>query len=235
MIGVSRLLKSCATPPVSWPSVSSFCASCSCCDRRLRARRCAPRRAAPGRPPAACSSSSRARASYCRRRAAQRRLRQADQRGRVERPFEEGDVAQHLEIARRGRIALQPAAALGQQDEGKVRPFGLRAEPARPAACRSAVRSASSVTSAEAGARSPARDQLSSERARHAARCRASPSIAARDVRRRGPAAPGSAPVRRDAGSIRLLGHQHAAASPPTSVGHAAQHALETRSAARRA
>ena len=30
MIGVSRLLKSCATPPVSWPSVSSFCASCNC-------------------------------------------------------------------------------------------------------------------------------------------------------------------------------------------------------------
>ena len=29
MIGVSRLLKSWATPPVSWPSVSSFCASWS--------------------------------------------------------------------------------------------------------------------------------------------------------------------------------------------------------------
>jgi hypothetical protein len=34
MIGISRLLKSCATPPVSWPMLSSFwlwrSASCAC-------------------------------------------------------------------------------------------------------------------------------------------------------------------------------------------------------------
>ena len=35
MITVSRLLKSCASPPVSWPSASIFCArSTSACARR---------------------------------------------------------------------------------------------------------------------------------------------------------------------------------------------------------
>ena len=32
---ISRLLKSCATPPVSWPSASIFCACASCCLRAL--------------------------------------------------------------------------------------------------------------------------------------------------------------------------------------------------------
>ena len=61
---------------------------------------------------------------------AKRRLRQADQGRRVERPLEEGDVAEQLEEAPGLGIALEPAAALGEQDERKVRPFRLGVEPA---------------------------------------------------------------------------------------------------------
>ena len=35
-MGVSMLLKSWATPPVSWPMVSSFCAWCSAASARMR-------------------------------------------------------------------------------------------------------------------------------------------------------------------------------------------------------
>ena len=67
-IGVSRLLKSCATPPVSWPSVSSFCASWSCWTAaRYSAVRSSTRLSRLAAK--ACNSSSRLRASYCRRRA----------------------------------------------------------------------------------------------------------------------------------------------------------------------
>ena len=64
----------------------------------------------------------------------QRRSREADERRRMERPLEEGDVAEHLEETPRRGIALQPAAALGQQDERKVRPFRLvlQTRPTRP-------------------------------------------------------------------------------------------------------
>ena len=58
--------------------------------------------------------------------AAQRRLGEADERGRMERPLEEGDVAEHVKKAPGRGVALQPAAALGQEDEGEVGPFGLR-------------------------------------------------------------------------------------------------------------
>ena len=63
--------------------------------------------------------------------AAQRRLGQADKRGRMERPLEEGDVSEYLEEPPGLGIALQPAAALGQKHERKVGPFGLLLEPLR--------------------------------------------------------------------------------------------------------
>ena len=47
----------------------------------------------------------------------------------MERPLEEGDVAEHFQVPSRRRIALQAAAALGQQDEWEVRPFRLRGQP----------------------------------------------------------------------------------------------------------
>ena len=83
---ISRLLKSCATPPVSWPIASTFCDWRSCASTRSRsaicsvsrslacaAARCARRPARSSIALARCSassprrtSSSRARASYCR-------------------------------------------------------------------------------------------------------------------------------------------------------------------------
>ena len=63
--------------------------------------------------------------------AAQRRAGEADQGGRMERPLEEGDVAQRVEQPRRRRIALETAAAPGEQDEREVRPVGLAREPRR--------------------------------------------------------------------------------------------------------
>jgi len=49
----------------------------------------------------------------------------------VERTLEEGDVAEHFQIAACRRVALQPAAALSQQNEREIRPFGLPVEPVR--------------------------------------------------------------------------------------------------------
>ena len=59
---------------------------------------------------------------------AQRRSGDADEGGRVERPFEEGHVAEQFEQSPGGRIALQPAA-LGEDDERQVGPFGLGVDP----------------------------------------------------------------------------------------------------------
>jgi hypothetical protein len=53
----------------------------------------------------------------------------ADQRGRVERAFDKGDIAQNIEEAPCRGIALQPAAAARQQDERKVGPVLLFAKP----------------------------------------------------------------------------------------------------------
>ena len=112
MIGVSRLLKSCATPPVSWPSVSSFCASCSLAsasswsrgallDPRLE------RLVGAAQPLFALlqllEPGTRLVLAAAR---PQRRAREADQGGRMERPLEEGDVAERLEQ----RAALRDCA-----------------------------------------------------------------------------------------------------------------------------
>ena len=43
----------------------------------------------------------------------------------MKRPLEKGDVAEDLEEPAGLRITLQTPAALGQQNEGKVRPLGL--------------------------------------------------------------------------------------------------------------
>ena len=75
MIGVSRLLKSWATPPVSWPSVSSFCASCSlasacsCSRVRCSTRASSVSLAVRSRSSLSCRAWSLALASYWRRRA----------------------------------------------------------------------------------------------------------------------------------------------------------------------
>ncbi len=61
--------------------------------------------------------------------APQRGLGQADQRRRVEGTFQEGDVAERIEIPPRRRISLEAAALLGQQHEREVRPFGLGLQP----------------------------------------------------------------------------------------------------------
>ena len=102
MIGVSRLLKSCATPPVSWPSVSSFCASCSCASAALMlGGALLDALLELGLAELVGSSSSLRARLILAAAAAQRRSGEADQGGRVERPLEEGDVAEQLEIARR--------------------------------------------------------------------------------------------------------------------------------------
>ncbi|WP_447929971.1 hypothetical protein [Sphingopyxis fribergensis] len=41
-------------------------------------------------------------------------------------PLDESDVAEQIEIAARGRVAFDTSAPLGEQDEWKVRPLGLR-------------------------------------------------------------------------------------------------------------
>ena len=46
----------------------------------------------------------------------------AHQRGRMERPFDEGDVAEHLAEPHRVRIALGTAALMRQQHDRKIRP-----------------------------------------------------------------------------------------------------------------
>jgi len=55
-------------------------------------------------------------------------LRETDQGGRMERPLQEGDVAQHGEQATGGGIALDTAAA-GHEDEREIGPLRLRAQP----------------------------------------------------------------------------------------------------------
>ena len=102
---VSRLLKSCATPEVSWPTASSRCI-CRKVDFDLFALLDLRQQLAVGgrqlggafldvrfqllvEPPAFVLPSA----------AAQPGLHHADQRGRVERPFEEGDIAEELRSA----------------------------------------------------------------------------------------------------------------------------------------
>ena len=63
--------------------------------------------------------------------AAQCRLREADERSRMERPLEERDIAERLQEAQRRGIALDAAASLRQQDERKIGPFGLFVDPLR--------------------------------------------------------------------------------------------------------
>ena len=99
--------------------------------RDLMLARCAPRPAAPASARQVVQLLEPRARLILAAAAAQRRAGEADQRRRVERPFEEGDVAERLEQAPAPRVALEPAAALGQQDEREVRPFGLSSHPAR--------------------------------------------------------------------------------------------------------
>ena len=62
---------------------------------------------------------------------AQCRARQAHEDRRMKRALEEGDVAEDAGETCRGRIALEPTAALGQQHEGEVRPRRLAGNPVR--------------------------------------------------------------------------------------------------------
>ena len=57
--------------------------------------------------------------------AADRGADDADQRGRMKRPFDEGDVAERLPEPRRIRIALGTAALMRQQHDRKIRPRRL--------------------------------------------------------------------------------------------------------------
>jgi hypothetical protein len=43
--------------------------------------------------------------------------------------LDKGGVAEQPEVARRSGVALQPAAAVGEQHEREVGPFGLRFDP----------------------------------------------------------------------------------------------------------
>jgi hypothetical protein len=61
--------------------------------------------------------------------AAQIGLNDAHERGRMERPFDEGDVAEGFGQPGRRRVAFEAAPVLGQQDERKVGPSGLRRNP----------------------------------------------------------------------------------------------------------
>ncbi len=53
----------------------------------------------------------------------------ADERGRMKRPLEEGDVAERLPDTRGVRIALRTAALMRQQHDRKIRPGRLTIEP----------------------------------------------------------------------------------------------------------
>ena len=58
----------------------------------------------------------------------------ADQRGRMERAFDEGDVAEHLSEPHGVGIALGAAALMRQQHDRKIRPGRLIGQPAHQAA-----------------------------------------------------------------------------------------------------
>ena len=47
----------------------------------------------------------------------------------MERPFEEGDIAQSFEVTGRRRVPLQPPAPVREQDERQVGPFLLLIQP----------------------------------------------------------------------------------------------------------
>ena len=66
--------------------------------------------------------------------AANRGADDAHQRGRMKRPLEKGDVAEHLPEPRRIRIALGTAALMRQQHDRKIRPWRLTIEPVHQAA-----------------------------------------------------------------------------------------------------
>ena len=166
-----------------------------------------------------CSATSRARASYCRRRPRSADWARLTSVVGMERPLEEGDVAEHLEIAAGGRVALEPAAAPGQQDE--------RESPTIPAAPRSSALSALQVGARQRflgdQARSRRRRSSSATSAvqRRRRRSQRMPGLGQhrrRRSRRRGRAARGSAPARRDAGinAARLPAGRRRS---PTSVG----------------
>ena len=76
-----------------------------------------------------CSCSMRARASILPLAPFDRGARDADEGGRMERPLQEGDIAEQFGQARGGGVALDAAAALRQDDEGQVRPGWLVADP----------------------------------------------------------------------------------------------------------
>jgi hypothetical protein len=63
--------------------------------------------------------------------AAQSGADHADECRRVEWPLQERDVTEEMGKLRRRRVALEPSAVLGQEDEGKIRPRRLIGDPTR--------------------------------------------------------------------------------------------------------
>ena len=180
---------------------------------------------------------SRARASYCRRRprsaACARLTRVVGWNGRSRKVTLPSVSSKRLAAG----IALEPAAALRQQDEGKVRPFRLGVDPGRQ---RAQVRRAQRLLGDQRRSRRP--PTSSSTRApaaprRRSPRMPASPSIAAATSASRPSGARISA--RSDRCGIMLgcrsLQQAFSALADRHDARHAAQHALEIRSAARRA
>ena len=148
---VSRLLKSCATPPVSWPIDSSFCMWRSCSSVRARSAICRHQLVMgmlklggalidpslelvvdllQAQFTLAQILEQRSRFVLAAT-ALDRGARHAQQRRRMERTFDERYVAQCLQPARGDGIALRAAAVIGHQHERQVGPGGLTGQPQR--------------------------------------------------------------------------------------------------------
>lgn len=135
MTGVNRLLKSCATPPVNWPRVSSFWGFVELGQGEFmvpsalfhaRFQRLV-RRPQPflARKELLKASSGIVLPGTCAKRCAS----DADQSGGMKGALQEGHVAERVEEPARVRIAFEPTALAREQDEGKIRPFWLVENP----------------------------------------------------------------------------------------------------------
>ena len=118
---VSRLLKSCATPEVSWPTASSRCIWRSVALDLFALLDLRQQLAVGGGELGGALLDAQLQllvqplAFVLPPAAAQPGLHDADQCRRVERPLEKGDIAEELHQLGRGGIALQAAAMPGQQ------------------------------------------------------------------------------------------------------------------------
>ena len=114
-----------------------------------------------GAPRSPASASSRARASYCRRRAAQRRPRKADQGRRMERPLKEGDVAERVEEPPGVRDCAPARRRAGSAGRTAGRTIRAGRRSTRDTPRRSRPSSASSVTRTKPTPRSNSRARQS--------------------------------------------------------------------------